>query len=231
MSDERKKKVVVEEDFDEQNLNRELKKNKQHYSFISTAGGFILFLIVVFSSVWFPNQTPQKKMQEDVKQYVIAVLEVNPLNAAACFSSGSDIEASNQFTAYYGSEALKGFHQAFGRRANFVVDGMVLTSETEGSVPVQLTTPDWGNLVSSGIVTQAEVQAVFGGAETLTEALSRSRCAELFDKLKESAEAGTLPTVQSVINMSTVKEESGSWKIIFTADVLLETVGDWTVLR
>ena len=231
MNDE-KRKTVVEEDFDADDLNKELKKPKQHYAFISTAGGFSLFLIVVFCSVWFPNQTPQKKMQEDVKQYIIAVQQVNPLNAAACFSVQSSQQASDEFTAYYSSELTKGFLEALGSRSSFMVDNMQVTSQTEGFVPMELTATDWGSLVSAGILTESEVEAVFGGAQTLTEVLSRDGCAEVFEKLRASAEAGTLPTVQSVIQAATVKdEESGPWKIIFTEENLLETVGDWTVLR
>ena len=42
MNDE-KRKTVVEEDFDADDLNKELKKPKQHYAFISTAAASSCF--------------------------------------------------------------------------------------------------------------------------------------------------------------------------------------------
>ena len=49
---------------------------------------------------------------------------------------------------------------------------------------MELTATDWGSLVSAGILTESEVEAVFGGAQTLTEVLSRDGCAEVFEKLR-----------------------------------------------
>lgn len=233
MSNEKKNYTVEEKGTENEQLEKKLQAKKQKLGFRTSIAGFILFLIVVFCSVWFPSQTPQKKMQEDVKAYVIAVTRNDALAASAVFSHGSDKGASDEFTAYYNSDVTKAFLDAFASKNGFIVDQMYLTSETEGGIFVTLKVPDFSMMVEKGIFTKAEADAVFGGAADLLEVLKRPGSKELFLKMKAGIDAGTLPLKDVTTEVKTLldKDGSGKWKMVYGQAELLSTVGDWTVLK